>query len=99
VLTPRLQAFGELRDPANGSDGHASPSPALWFALGEACPDCAHRVMATTCSGRLVHNAYRLALVGPTLRNPEAAAAEPASVDPEAASSKTITKSAKGGKK
>ncbi len=48
---------------------------------------------------RLVHNAYRLALGGPSLRNPEAAAAEPASVDPEAASGKTITKPAKGGKK
>src|SRR3990170_3283772 len=33
---------------------------------------------------RLVHNAYRLALAGPSLRNPEAAAAEPESVDPEA---------------
>ena len=30
---------------------------------------------------RLVHNAYRLALAGPSLRNPEAAEAEPASVD------------------
>ena len=48
---------------------------------------------------RLVHNAYRLALGGPSLRNPEAAAAEPASLDPEVVSGKTITKPAKGGKK
>src|SRR5581483_7260036 len=48
---------------------------------------------------RLVHNAYRLALAGASLRNPEAVAAEPAAVDPEAASGKTITKPAKGGKK
>jgi DNA replication protein DnaC len=34
---------------------------------------------------RLVHNAYRLALAGPSLRNPEATAAEPASGDAEPA--------------
>jgi len=33
---------------------------------------------------------YRLALAGRSLRNPEAAAAETTSVDPEAAGSKTI---------
>ncbi len=50
---------------------------------------------------RLVHNAYRLALGGPSLRNPEAAAAEPASIDAEAAGSKTAThtKPTKGAKK
>ena len=49
----------------------------------------------------LVHNAYRLALGGPSLRNPEAGEAEPASVDAEPAGSKTATqtKPAKGGKK
>jgi hypothetical protein len=30
---------------------------------------------------RLVHNAYRLTLAGPSLRNPEAASAEPGSLD------------------
>ena len=47
---------------------------------------------------RLVHNAYRLALGGPSLRNPEAG---PASVDAEPAGSKTTTqtKPAKGAKK
>jgi DNA replication protein DnaC len=50
---------------------------------------------------RLVHNAYRLALVGPSLRNPEAAKAEPTSVDAEPAGSRTTTqtKPAKGAKK
>jgi DNA replication protein DnaC len=50
---------------------------------------------------RLVHNAYRLALGGPSLRNPEAGNAEPASVDAEPAGSKTIThtKPTKGVKK
>jgi DNA replication protein DnaC len=48
---------------------------------------------------RLVHNAYRLTLAGPSLRNPEAVAAEHASVEPEAVSGKTNTKPAKGGKK
>ena len=50
---------------------------------------------------RLVHNAYRLALAGPSLRNPEAAEAEPASVDAEPTDSKTTTqtKPAKGAKK
>jgi DNA replication protein DnaC len=48
---------------------------------------------------RLVHNAYRLALAGPSLRNPEATATEPAHVDPETASGKTISKPVKGGKK
>ena len=50
---------------------------------------------------RLVHNAYRLALAGPSLRNPEAADAAPASVDTELTDSKTTTqtKPAKGGKK
>ena len=50
---------------------------------------------------RLVHNAYRLALGGPSLRNPEAAEVEPTSVDAEPAGSKTTTqtKPAKGGKK
>jgi DNA replication protein DnaC len=50
---------------------------------------------------RLVHNAYRLALAGPSLRNPEAADAAPASVDTEPTDSKTTTqtKPAKGAKK
>jgi DNA replication protein DnaC len=50
---------------------------------------------------RLVHNAYRLALGGPSLRNPEAAEGKPTSVDTEPAGSKatTQTKPAKGGKK
>jgi DNA replication protein DnaC len=50
---------------------------------------------------RLVHNAYRLALGGPSLRNPEVVEAEPASLDGDAADSKTTTqtKPAKGGKK
>ena len=50
---------------------------------------------------RLVHNAYRLALAGPSLRNPEAAHAEPAPIDADAAGSKTSThtKPAKGAKK
>ena len=50
---------------------------------------------------RLVQDGYRLALGGPSLRNPEVAAAEPATVDVEAAGSKTIThtKLAKGAKK
>jgi DNA replication protein DnaC len=50
---------------------------------------------------RLVHNAYRLALGGPSLRNPEVAEAEPASLDADAAGSKTTTptKPAKGVKK
>jgi DNA replication protein DnaC len=50
---------------------------------------------------RLVHNAYRLALGGPSLRNPEVAGAEAASVDAEPAGSKTTTqtKPAKGAKK
>ena len=50
---------------------------------------------------RLVHNAYRLALAGPSLRNTEAAEAEPTSVDGDAATSKTAThnKQAKGAKK
>jgi DNA replication protein DnaC len=49
---------------------------------------------------RLVHNAYRLALGGPSLRNPEAAEVKPTSVDAEPAGSKTtIQKPAKGGKK
>ena len=50
---------------------------------------------------RLVHNAYRLALAGPSLRNTEAAEAEPTSVDADAATSKTAThnKPAKGAKK
>jgi DNA replication protein DnaC len=47
---------------------------------------------------RLVHNAYRLALAGPSLRNPEATAAEPAFGDAEPAG-KTNTKPTKGGKK
>lgn len=47
---------------------------------------------------RLVHNAYRLALAGPSLRNPEATAAEPASADAGPAG-KTNTRPAKGGKK
>jgi len=50
---------------------------------------------------RLVHNAYRLALAGPSLRNPEAADAAPASVNTEPTDSKTTTqtKPAKGAKK
>jgi IstB-like ATP binding protein len=50
---------------------------------------------------RLVHNAYRLTLAGPSLRNPEAAAAEPGSLDADGASGKSIVQSkpAKGGKK
>ena len=40
---------------------------------------------------RLVHNAYRLALDGPSMRKPEAAEAEPASVDAEPTGSKTTT--------
>ena len=50
---------------------------------------------------RLVHNAYRLALAGPSLRNPEATDAVPASVDTEPTDSKTTTqtKPAKGAKK
>ena len=50
---------------------------------------------------RLVHNAYRLALAGPSLRNPEAAEAEPASFDGDAATGKMAThnKQAKGAKK
>jgi DNA replication protein DnaC len=50
---------------------------------------------------RLVHNAYRLALGGPSLRNPEVAGAEAASIDAEPAGSKTTTqtKPAKGAKK
>src|SRR5260221_149332 len=46
---------------------------------------------------RLVHNAYRLALGGPSLRNPEVAEAEAASVDAQPAGSKTTkqTKPAK----
>jgi DNA replication protein DnaC len=50
---------------------------------------------------RLVHNAYRLALGGPSLRSPEVAEAEAASVDAKPASSKTTTqtKPTKGAKK
>jgi len=50
---------------------------------------------------RLVHNAYRLALGGPSLRNPKAADAAPASVNTEPTDSKTTTqtKPAKGAKK
>jgi hypothetical protein len=48
-----------------------------------------------------VHNAYRLALGGPSLRDHEVAAAEPASLDADAAAGKTTThtKPAKGAKK
>jgi DNA replication protein DnaC len=48
---------------------------------------------------RLVHNAYRLPLGGPSLRNPEATAVETASGDAEPAGNKPITKPAKGAKK
>ena len=50
---------------------------------------------------RLVHNAYRLELAGPSLRKPEMADVEPASLGADAASSKTTaqTKPSKGAKK
>lgn len=91
------------------------PAAELGAAVGEHAADgnlvlveerhhpIVHQVgFADAILDRLVHNSYRLTLAGPSLRNPEAAAAETTSADPEvAAGSKTIVhaKPAKGAKK
>ena len=48
---------------------------------------------------RLVHNAYRLALDGPSMRDPKTAKTETAETDTDASPATTLTKPAKGAKK
>ena len=69
------------RAPAAGLDGNYRYGRGSTLITSQLPVDTWHAVIdeptfADAILDRLVHNAYRLALTGPSLRNPEATAAE-----------------------